>query len=370
MKRALITGIKGQDGFSLAELLLEKGYEVHGIKKHASLFSYERADVSYQAGCLNNVSFNLHYADLTDATTLTRLMQEIRPDEIYNLGAVSYMSAPFETPEYTVEVNNLCTLRILEAIRSTNLVDSVRIYQAAVPQTSTALQRLAESKSRSQHTSLPYTATKVSCSELIAKHRAANGLYACNGSLLNYEFPRRGETTLIHKIIQGAVRIALGLQGTLYLDSLEARHDWGYSQDYAEAIWRVLQQETPEDYVIATAVMTTVREFVRLAFAELGVDLVFQGDGAGEVGYVAACHNNDFALMPGQTVVAIDSAYYCAHTVEPSLAEASKSRRQLGWKPRHNLPLLVQEMVQHDLRLFSRQTSLIKSGLQALLQPN
>lgn len=358
----------GQDGFSLAELLLEKGYEVHGIKRYSPPFSYEQADVLYQAGCLNHTSFNLHYADLTDAATLARLMQEVQPNEIYNFGTVSYANAPFETPEYTMEVNSLCTLLILEAVRSTNMVDSVRIYQTAAPQANDSLQQLAASRLKFQH-AFPNPATKLSSRELITKYRAAYGLYACNGSLFNYEFPRRGETTLIHKITQGAVRIALGLQGTLYLDSLEARHDWGHTQDYAEAVWRVLQQETAEDYVIATAVITTVREFVRLIFAELGVDIVFQGDGAAEAGYVVACHNNYFVLMPGQTVVAIDSTYYHAHTVEASLAEASKARRQLGWKPRHNLHYLVQELVQHDLQLFSRQTSLIKSGQQALLQP-
>ncbi|WP_133273526.1 GDP-mannose 4,6-dehydratase [Hymenobacter radiodurans] len=370
MKRALITGIRGQDGFSLAQLLLEKGYEVHGIKRHASLFSYEQADISYQAGCLNNSSFNMHYADLTDTATLTRLVQEIQPDEIYNFGVVSYMKLPFETPEYTEEVNGLCTLRMLEVVRASNLANSVRVYQAATPQTKTALQPVTESEPKSQHTFFSSFTAALSSHKLIAKHRAAYGLYACNGYLFNYEFPRRGETTLVHKITQSAVRIALGLQGTLYLDSLEARHDWGYPQDYAEAIWRVLQQEMPEDYVIATTVMTTVREFVRLVFAELGVDVVFQGNDTQEIGYVVACHNNDYALMPGQTVVAIDSTYYRAHTVEPSLAEASKSRRQLGWKPRHNLHLLIQEMVQHDLHLFSRQTALIKSGQQVLLQPN
>jgi GDPmannose 4,6-dehydratase len=356
MKKALLTGSIGQDVFHLAELLLEKGYEVHGIKSHITLLNNERVNVSYQGTCLAHPRFHLHYGELTDSALLVRLVQELQPDELYNLGAMPHVNVPFETPELSMEVNALGTLRLLEAVRGAELTHKTRIYQTAAPAS-----QLVPSSS---------VATKLNSYQILTRYRTAYGMHACNGTLFGQDFSRRGETLLIRKITQGAVRLALGLQGTLYLDTLNHCPDWGHTRDYAECMWRILQQDEPEDFVIATGITTTVREFVRLVFAELNIDLIFQGEGLREVGYVAACHNSNFTLMPGQTVVAIDPVNYRAKSVEPPLAEASKARRQLGWKPRHDLRTLVQEMVQHNLHLFRRDTNLIRTGHHVFLQPH
>jgi GDPmannose 4,6-dehydratase len=372
MKTALITGITGLYGFCLAEFLLNKGYEVHGIKRHTYLLNNDWINASYQSLCVAHSCFHLHYADLTDAVTLIRLVREIQPDEIYNLEAISQVNAPFETPEHIHEMNGLITLRLLDAVHCTGLIQKTHVFQCSKGLTSSS----SRQSNQPDHTFLSASANtssapiKLSSNEILTKYRAAYGLHASNGSLFNYEFTHQGETLVMRKITQSAVRIALGLQGVLYLDSLSTRRDWGHAQDYAEAMWRVLQQETPEDVILATGVTTTVREFVRLVFSELEIDVVFQGEGKREVGYVAASHNPEFTLMPGQSVVALDPIYYQSETVEPSLAEVSKVRRQLGWKPRHDLRTLVRTMVQQDLEFFRRETHSIKAGQQVLLHTN
>lgn len=362
MKKALIASVIGQDMFYLVNLLLDKGYEVHGIKSHTALLNNAHASIYYSAEYLNHSHFFLHYADLTDAPAIARLVSEIQPDEVYNLGGLSHVQLPFETPEHNSEVGALNTLRILDAICAAGLKNKTRIYQTTNP--ATYMYDKYQPTARPQPSFIPIN--KLNSYEILTRYRGVHGLYACNGILFGCDLLRRDETLLLRQITQGAVRIACGLQGTLYLNSLSSRPDWGHAQDYAEAMWRVLQQPLPEDFVIATGLVTTVREVVRLVFSELGIDIVFQGEGAREVGCVAACHSLNFTLMPGQTVIAIDPIYYRSRTVEPPLAEASKARRQLRWKPRQDLRALAREMVHRDLQLIQPSNALTKADSQAL----
>jgi GDPmannose 4,6-dehydratase len=366
MKRALITGITGQDGSYLAELLLSKGYEVHGIKRRSSMFNTERIDHLYQDPHEEHVRFKLHYGDLTDSTNLIRIVQEVQPDEIYNLGAMSHVKVSFDTPEYTADVDGIGTLRLLEAVRILGLTHKTRIYQASTSELYGLVQEVPQRETTPFYPRSPYAVAKLYGFWITVNYREAYGMYACNGILFNHESPQRGETFVTRKITRAAARIALGLQDKLYLGNLDAKRDWGHAKDYVEAMWRMLQQQHPRDYVVATGVTTTVREFVRLAFAELGIALGFSGSGAEERGIVAACHHPDFQLPIGQEVVAVDPAYFRPTEVELLIGDPTRAKTELGWEPQYDLPALVQDMVQADLRLFRRDAVLLEAGHQIM----
>ncbi|GAA3926462.1 GDP-mannose 4,6-dehydratase [Hymenobacter algoricola] len=366
MKRALITGITGQDGSYLAELLLSKGYEVHGIKRRSSLFNTDRIDHLYQDPHESNVRFKLHYGDLADATNLIRIVQEVQPDEIYNLGAMSHVKVSFDTPEYTADVDGLGTLRLLEAIRILGLTHKTRIYQASTSELYGLVQQVPQSETTPFYPRSPYAVAKLYGYWITVNYREAYNMYACNGILFNHESPLRGETFVTRKITRGVARIALGLQQKIFLGNLDARRDWGHAKDYVEAMWLMLQQDQPRDYVIATGVTTTVRQFVLLAFAELGIEVRFVGEGVNEVGYVAACFNPDYMLPVGQVIVAVDPAYFRPTEVELLIGDPSRAKAELGWAPRHDLPALVSDMVQADVLLFRRDTVLLEAGHQVM----
>lgn len=360
MKVALITGVTGQDGSYLAEFLLEKGYEVHGIKRRASSFNTQRIDHIFRDLHEKNVKFKLHYGDLTDSTNLIRIIQEVQPDEIYNLGAMSHVKVSFDSPEYVANTDSIGTLRLLEAIRILGLTHKTRIYQAS---TSELYGGLPENKNKDgfyDETSpfyprSPYGVAKIYAYWITVNYREAYGMYACNGILFNHESPRRGETFVTRKITMGAVKIALGLQDVLYLGNLNAQRDWGHAKDYIEAMWLMLQQDTPEDFVIATGKTTYIREFVRMAFAELGIELEFVGEAENEVAKVKSCSNPEYQLPIGKEIVKIDPAYYRPTEVDLLLGDPTKSKTKLGWKPKYNVETLCKEMVQSDLQLFKKQ---------------
>jgi GDPmannose 4,6-dehydratase len=362
MKRALITGVTGQDGAYLVELLLSKGYEVHGIKRRSSLINTERIDGLYQDPHESEVRFILHYGDLTDSTNLIRIIQQVQPDEIYNLGAMSHVKVSFDTPEYTADVDGVGTLRLLEAIRILGLTNKTRIYQASTSELYGLVQQVPQSETTPFYPRSPYAVAKLYGYWITVNYREAYGMYACNGILFNHESPLRGETFVTRKITRAAARIALGLQQKLFLGNLDAKRDWGHAKDYVEAMWRILQQDTPEDYVIATGVTTTVREFVRLAFAELGVELEFTGEGVTETAQVVACTNPEYQLEIGSVVVQIDERYFRPTEVELLIGDPTKAKSKLGWEPNYDLPALVQEMVQADMKLFQRDAYLQAGG--------
>ena len=362
MKRALITGITGQDGSYLAELLLSKGYEVHGIKRRSSSINTERVDHLYQDPHEEHVRFKLHYGDLTDSTNLIRIVQEVQPDEIYNLGAMSHVKVSFDTPEYTADVDGVGTLRLLEAVRILGLTHKTRIYQASTSELYGLVQEVPQRETTPFYPRSPYAVAKLYGFWITVNYREAYGMYACNGILFNHESPQRGETFVTRKITRAASRIALGLQDKLYLGNLDAKRDWGHAKDYVEAMWRMLQQEKAEDYVIATGVTTTVREFVRLAFAEVGVEVAFEGEGVEEKGVVAACQNPDYQLPIGAVIVQIDERYFRPTEVELLIGDPAKAKAQLGWEPQYDLPALVSEMMQADLDLFRRDAYLRAGG--------
>jgi GDPmannose 4,6-dehydratase len=362
MKRAIITGVTGQDGAYLVELLLSKGYEVHGIKRRSSLINTERIDALYQDPHEEQVRFILHYGDLTDSTNLIRIIQQVQPDEIYNLGAMSHVKVSFDTPEYTADVDGVGTLRLLEAVRILGLTHKTRLYQASTSELYGLVQQVPQSETTPFYPRSPYAVAKLYGYWITVNYREAYGMYACNGILFNHESPLRGETFVTRKITRAAARIALGLQEKVFLGNLDAKRDWGHAKDYVQAMWLMLQQDTPEDYVIATGVTTTVREFVRLAFAELGIEVAFDGEGVAETGHVVACHNADFQLKIGSTVVQIDERYFRPTEVELLIGNPAKAKQQLGWEPRYDLPSLVKEMVQADLELFRRDAYLQAGG--------
>ncbi|WP_210519778.1 GDP-mannose 4,6-dehydratase [Hymenobacter terricola] len=362
MKRAIVTGVTGQDGAYLVELLLSKGYEVHGIKRRSSLINTDRIDALYQDPHEEHVRLTLHYGDLTDSTNLIRIVQQVQPDEIYNLGAMSHVKVSFDTPEYTADVDGVGTLRLLEAVRILGLAHKTRIYQASTSELYGLVQQVPQSETTPFYPRSPYAVAKLYGYWITVNYREAYGMYACNGILFNHESPLRGETFVTRKITRAASRIALGLQQKLYLGNLDAKRDWGHAKDYVKAMWLMLQQETPEDYVIATGVTTTVREFVRLAFAELGIEVAFSGEGIAETGQVMACTNPDFQLAVGTTVVQIDERYFRPTEVELLIGDPAKAKRQLGWEPSYDLAALVREMVQADLELFRRDAYLQAGG--------
>lgn len=354
MKIALITGITGQDGSYLAEFLLEKGYMVHGIKRRASSFNTQRIDHLYVDQHEQHVRFKLHYGDLTDSTNLIRIIQEVKPDEIYNLGAMSHVKVSFDSPEYVANVDGIGTLRILEAVRILGLEKKTRIYQAS---TSELYGGLAENKNEKGfydesspfYPRSPYGVAKIYGFWITKNYREAYDLFACNGILFNHESPRRGETFVTRKITMAAAAIALGKQDCLYLGNLDAQRDWGHAKDYVEAMWLILQQDQPEDYVIATGVTTTVRDFISMAFAQVGIELDFRGEGIEEKAFIKTCSNPDFSLEIGKQVVAIDPTYFRPTEVDLLIGDPTKSKTKLGWQPKYDLVGLVKEMMEADL---------------------
>ncbi|HEY8929018.1 MAG TPA: GDP-mannose 4,6-dehydratase [Mucilaginibacter sp.] len=374
MKVALITGVTGQDGAYLAEFLLKKGYEVHGIKRRASLFNTDRIDHLYHDPHEPNVKFKLHYGDLTDSTNLIRLVQEIQPDEIYNLAAQSHVKVSFDTPEYTANADGIGTLRILEAVRLLGLEKKTRIYQASTSELYGLVQAVPQSETTPFYPRSPYAVAKLYGYWIIVNYREAYNMFACNGILFNHESPVRGETFVTRKITRAAAKIAMGLQDCLYVGNLAAQRDWGHAKDYIEAMWLMLQQDTPEDYVVATGVTTTVRDFIRMAFGELGIEVEFSGKDENERGVIIDIDQqkveefglNADALKFGQTVVKVDSKYFRPTEVDLLIGDATKAKEKLGWVPKYDLQALVNDMVYSDLHAVKKDDYLKKGGFNTL----
>jgi GDPmannose 4,6-dehydratase len=362
MKKALVTGITGQDGAYLAELLLSKGYEVHGIKRRTSLFNTQRIDHIYEDPHEKNIRFHLHYGDLSDSTNIIRIIQDVQPDEIYNLGAMSHVQVSFDEPEYTANVDGIGTLRILEAVRLLGLTKKTKIYQASTSELYGLVQEVPQSETTPFYPRSPYAVAKLYGYWITVNYREAYDMFAVNGILFNHESPLRGETFVTRKITRAVARIALGLQDKVYLGNMDAQRDWGHAKDYVEAMWLILQQEKAEDYVIATGQTTRIREFVRMAFAEVGVELEFTGEGVDEKGIVVKCDNPDYQLARGKEVVAIDERYFRPTEVELLIGDPTKSQTKLGWKPKYDLKALVNDMVTSDLNLFKKDQLLENSG--------
>ena len=361
-KKALITGVTGQDGAYLAQLLLAKGYEVHGIKRRASLFNTQRVDDIYQDPHEQDVRFTLHYGDLTDATNLIRIVQEVQPDEIYNLGAMSHVQVSFEAPEYTADADAMGTLRLLEAIRILGLTAKTKFYQASTSELYGRVQEIPQTEQTPFYPRSPYAAAKLYAYWITVNYRESYGMYACNGILFNHESPLRGETFVTRKITRAVAKIALGLQDKLYLGNLDAKRDWGHARDYVEGMWLMLQQNEADDFVLATGVTTSVRDFVRMAFREVGVELHFRGSGTEEVGVVRSTASGEYALKEGQEVVAVDPRYFRPAEVDLLIGDPSKAREKLGWEPTYDLQALCSEMVQADLELFRKDQLLRDAG--------
>ncbi len=351
MKKAIITGITGQDGAYLAEFLLKKGYEVHGIKRRSSLINTQRIDHLYQDPHSPNRHLHLHYGDLTDSTNLIRIIQEVQPDEIYNLAAMSHVHVSFDSPEYTANADGIGTLRILEAVRLLGLIKKTKIYQASTSELYGLVQAVPQSETTPFYPRSPYAVAKLYAYWITVNYREAYNMFACNGILFNHESPKRGETFVTRKITRATAKIVLGQEDCLYLGNLNSERDWGHAKDYIEGMWLILQQEFPEDFVLATGVKTTIREFVRMAFAETGIELGFRGEGVNEVGYVIKC-SGDFQLEVGKVVVKVDSKYFRPTEVDLLLGDPTKAMTKLGWKPKYNLEDLVREMVANDLSFF------------------
>jgi GDPmannose 4,6-dehydratase len=362
MKKALITGITGQDGAYLAELLLSKGYEVHGIKRRSSLFNTQRIDHIYEDPHEKNVRFHLHYGDLSDSTNIIRIIQEVQPDEIYNLGAMSHVQVSFEEPEYTANVDGIGTLRILEAVRLLGLTKKTKIYQASTSELYGLVQQVPQSETTPFYPRSPYAVAKLYGYWITVNYREAYDMFAVNGILFNHESPLRGETFVTRKITRAVARIALGLQDKVFLGNLDAQRDWGHAKDFVEAMWLILQQEVAEDFVIATGITTRIRDFVRMAFAEAGIELEFTGEGVTEIAKVVKCNNPAYQVEIGKEVVAIDERYFRPTEVELLIGDPTKSMTKLGWKPKYDLKALVNDMVAADLTLFKKDQILENSG--------
>ena len=377
-KVALITGITGQDGSYLAELLLEKGYSVHGIKRRASSFNTQRVDHLYKDQHENNVNFKMHYGDLTDSTNLIRIIQETQPDEIYNLGAMSHVKVSFDSPEYVANVDGIGTLRILEAVRVLGLEKKTRIYQASTSELYGGMQENKNEYGFYDENSpfyprSPYGVAKIYGFWITKNYREAYNLFACNGILFNHESPRRGETFVTRKITRAAAKIALGLQNELFMGNLDAQRDWGHAKDYVEAMWRILQQDTPEDYVIATGLTTRVRDFIKMAFEQVGLYLRFEGSGVEEVGildtinfevYQKTTGNENIvsSLQLNKVMIKVDPNYFRPTEVDLLIGDPTKAKTKLGWEPKYNLQTLVEEMMVEDVKLFQKDIHLTKGG--------
>lgn len=372
-KTALITGITGQDGSYLAELLLEKGYTVHGIKRRASLFNTERIDHLYEDPHADDPSLFLHYGDMTDSMNITRIIQETQPDEIYNLAAMSHVQVSFEKPEYTANADGLGMLRILEAVRLLGMEQKTKIYQASTSELYGLVQEVPQSEKTPFYPRSPYAAAKLYAYWITVNYREAYKMYACNGILFNHESPRRGETFVTRKITRAAAKIALGLQDILYIGNMDARRDWGHAKDYVEAMWLMLQQDKPEDFVIATGVTTTVRDFIRMAFAKAGMQIRFEGEGVEEVGIIDTLNESfltkkESGLKPGDVIIKVDPRYFRPTEVDILIGDPSKAKEKLGWQPKYTLKMLVNDMVESDLKLFQKQQTLLANGYSILNQ--
>ncbi len=374
MKVALITGVTGQDGAYLAEFLLKKGYFVHGIKRRSSSFNTDRIDHLYQDQHDQNVNFKLHYGDLTDSTNLIRIIQETQPDEIYNLAAMSHVQVSFEMPEYTANADAIGPLRLLEAVRVLGLTKKTRIYQASTSELYGLVQAVPQSETTPFYPRSPYAVAKIYGYWITVNYREAYGMFACNGILFNHESPLRGETFVTRKITRAACKIALGLQSCLYLGNLSAQRDWGHAKDYIEAMWLILQQEIAEDFVIATGITTTVRDFVKMSFAELGIEVEFSGKDENEKGVIINVDEekvkslglNTDKLKLGATVVKVDAKYFRPTEVDLLLGDPTKSKTKLGWEPKYNLQSLVEDMMQADLHLMKKDEHLKEGNFKTL----
>lgn len=361
-KSALITGITGQDGAYLAKMLLNKGYRVHGLKRRSSLFNTARIDDIYQDPHVDDRNFFLHYGDLTDASNLIRIVKEVEPDEIYNLGAMSHVAVSFDSPEYTANVDGIGTLRLLEAIRLLDLTKKTKFYQASTSELYGLVQETPQKETTPFYPRSPYAVAKLYAYWITVNYREAYNMFAVNGILFNHESPIRGETFVTRKITRAAAKIALGLQDELYLGNLDAKRDWGHAEDFVNAMWLMLQQDTPEDYVIATGITTSVREFVRAAFNQLGIQLDFRGTGIEEEATISGCRNPEFQLPIGKKVVSVDPKYFRPTEVDLLLGDSSKAQKNLNWKLNYSLDEMVSEMVNSDLTLFKQNQLLKNSG--------
>jgi len=368
MKKALITGITGQDGAYLAELLLQKGYEVHGIKRRTSLINTQRVDHLYQDPHESNVKMVLHYGDLTDSTNIIRIIQQVQPDEIYNLGAMSHVHVSFEEPEYSANTDALGTLRVLEAVRILGLEKKTRIYQASTSELYGKVQAVPQNEKTPFYPRSPYGVAKLYAYWITVNYREAYGMYACNGILFNHESPLRGETFVTRKITRGVAEIVLGLKNKLWLGNLDAKRDWGHAKDYVEAMWLMLQQNEAEDFVIATGVTTSVRDFVKMAFAHAGVKIEFAGNGETEKAIVVSVSTPEIRLAKGDVVVEVDKRYFRPTEVDLLLGDASKAKQKLGWSPKYTLNELVKEMVHADIENFRKDVVLKDSGFRTIRQ--
>ncbi len=353
-KVALITGVTGQDGAYLSEFLLKKDYIVHGLKRRSSLFNTDRINHLYQDPHIENQNFVLHYGDMTDSTNLIRIIQEVQPDEIYNLAAMSHVHVSFDMPEYTANADGIGTLRLLEAIRILKLEHKVRIYQASTSELYGKAQEVPQTENTPFYPRSPYAVAKIYAYWITVNYREAYNIFACNGILFNHESPIRGETFVTRKITRAVSRISLGLQNQFYLGNLDAKRDWGHAKDYVRMMWMLLQHDVAEDWVIATGKTTSVRDFVRMAFQEVGVELIFKGQGIDEKGYIKKCTNQDYQLEIGKEVVAIDSRYFRPTEVDLLVGDATKAKEKLGWTPKYDLQGLVNEMMRSDLKLMQK----------------
>jgi GDPmannose 4,6-dehydratase len=361
-KRALITGVTGQDGAYLSELLLSKGYEVHGIKRRSSMLNTERIDHLYQDPHEKNYRFHLHYGDLTDALNITRIIKQVEPDEIYNLGAMSHVKVSFEEPEYSANADGMGTLRILESIRLLGMAEKTRFYQASTSEMYGLVQEVPQNEKTPFYPRSPYGVAKLYAYWITVNYREAYNMFACNGILFNHESPRRGETFVTRKITRGVAQIALGLSEKIFIGNLNAERDWGHAKDYVEAMWKMLQQPLAEDFVIATGTKTSVRDFCKMAFAAAGIEIVFKGNGEKETAVVEKVGDGVLGVKAGQVVVQIDARYYRPTEVDLLIGDATKAREKLGWEPQHTLSELVDEMVKADLKLFRKDVLLKQEG--------
>ncbi len=365
---ALITGITGQDGAYLAILLLEKGYEVHGIKRRSSLINTQRIDDIYQDPHEKKLRLILHYGDLTDSSNIIRIIQHVQPDEIYNLGAMSHVKVSFDTPEYVANTDAIGPLRLLEAVRILGLTKKTRIYQASSSEMYGKVQEIPQNENTPFYPRSPYAVAKLYAFWISVNYREAYGMFVCNGILFNHESPLRGETFVTRKITRGVAKIVLGLDNKIWIGNLNAKRDWGHAKDYVKAMWLMLQQPIAEDFVIATGITTTVREFIFKAFAYCGIEIEFTGEGENENGIVTKCNNEEFQREAGTVVVSVDKRYYRPTEVDLLIGDATKAKTKLGWSPEHTLDELVKEMVAADIGQFKRQVSLKKSGFTTLNQ--
>ncbi len=376
-KVALITGITGQDGAYLAELLLKKGYTVHGIKRRSSLFNTDRIDHLYQDPHVDNRNLILHYGDMTDSMNLTRIIQETQPDEIYNLAAMSHVKVSFDTPEYTANADGIGTLRILEAVRLLGLTEKTRIYQASTSELYGLVQEIPQKESTPFYPRSPYAVAKMYAYWITVNYREAYKMHASNGILFNHESPLRGETFVTRKITRAAARIAMGMQEKLFLGNLSSERDWGHAKDYVRAMYLILQQDEPSDYVIATGITTQVREFVRMSFNEIGINIVFKGQGVDEKGYIDSVNDEVFTKSVGAEflesiknitipIIEVDAAYFRPTEVELLIGDATKSRTVLNWTPEYDLPALVKDMMASDVKLMKKETYLKEGGFRIL----